>query len=114
GELIDVNGDCKFLNFPGADIPTPYEFIDIKQRMILNASIQSINNRVLCTFKGSPHFFKEGVDMDEVLSSNPDKFKMLRAFWKLSFIKVDDEENQALVDVLLKNNENQLQGNGNT
>lgn len=43
--------------------------------------------------------------MDDVLASNPSKFKMLRAFWKLSFLKIDDEENKAIRDVLLKNNQ---------
>jgi len=59
-------------------------------------------------FKPAPHFFKQGVDMDEALSSNPLKFRNLRAFWKLSFIKIDNEENQALKDVLLKINQNLL------
>ena len=36
--------------------------------------------------------------MDDVLASNPSQFRMLRAFWKLSFIKIDDDENQALID----------------
>ncbi|WP_115606272.1 hypothetical protein [Clostridium tetani] len=43
--------------------------------------------------------------MDDVLSSNPSKFRMLRAFWKLSFIKIDNEENKALKDIILKRNE---------
>lgn len=33
---------------------------------------------------------------------------MLRAFWKLSFIKIGDKENKAHVDVILKNNEKGL------
>ena len=46
--------------------------------------------------------------MDDVLASNPTKFKMLRAFWKLSFLKIDDDENKALKDVILKNNQDTL------
>lgn len=46
--------------------------------------------------------------MDDVLSSNPAAFKMLRAFWKLSFIKFDDDENQAFRDILLKRNQGYL------
>ncbi|GMQ79339.1 MAG: hypothetical protein BMS9Abin02_1920 [Anaerolineae bacterium] len=46
--------------------------------------------------------------MDDVLSSNPAAFKMLRAFWKLSFIKFDDEENQAFRDIILKRNQHAL------
>lgn len=36
----------------------------------------------------------------------------MRAFWKLSFLKVDDEENRALKDIILKRNEEFLIGNG--
>ncbi|MED5100591.1 hypothetical protein SFC57_06895 [Niallia circulans] len=43
--------------------------------------------------------------MDDVLASNPDKFRILRSFWKLSFIKIADEENKALRDIILKRNE---------
>jgi hypothetical protein len=46
--------------------------------------------------------------MDDVLASNPAAFKMLRAFWKLSFIKFDDEENQAFRDIILKRNQHVL------
>ncbi|MCT8977898.1 hypothetical protein N4T77_14960 [Clostridium sp. CX1] len=46
--------------------------------------------------------------MDDVLAYNPLKFKMLRAFSKLSFIKIDDEENKALRDIILMHNENCL------
>lgn len=107
GRMININGDCKFLNFPNADLPQQFIFSSIKNSMILN-SRDNINNRMLCIFTGNPYFFKNGVDMDEVLTSNPSKFKMLRAFWKLSFIKIDDEENKALMDVILKSNEKYL------
>jgi hypothetical protein len=46
--------------------------------------------------------------MDDVLASNPDAFKMLRVLWKLSFIKIDDVENKALYDIILKSNENEI------
>lgn len=108
GELVNINNDCKFLNFPEADSPYTYEYSSLRDRMILNTFRENKKNRMLCTFKGSPYFFENGVDMDDILSSNPQKFKMLRAFWKLSFIKIDDEENQALIDVILKNNEENL------
>lgn len=57
-----------------------------------------------CVFEPAPHFFVNGVDMDDVLASNPQAFTMLRAFWKLSFIKIDDWENQALKDTILYRN----------
>jgi len=43
--------------------------------------------------------------MDYVLSSNPSSFRILRAFWKTSFIKIDNQENKALRDIILKRNE---------
>lgn len=108
GELININGDCKFLNFPDADLPFLPDYEEVKHEMILNNSTEDMYKRMVCIFKGKPYFFKNGIDMDEVLSSNPDKFKMLRAFWKRSFIKIDDQENKALMDVILKNNEENL------
>lgn len=105
--LINIKGDCKFLNFPNADMSIVYEHTSLKNQMILNNE-NNINNRMICCFEGFPYFFKNGVDMDEVLSFNPDKFKMLRAFWKLSFVKIDDEENKALLDIIIKNNEENL------
>ncbi|MEG3071470.1 MAG: hypothetical protein RQM92_12145 [Candidatus Syntrophopropionicum ammoniitolerans] len=33
---------------------------------------------------------------------------MLRAFWKLSFIKIDDDENQALIDAIVRRNKHLL------
>lgn len=111
GQLINVAGNCVYLNFPNADYPTSVSFEEIQTEMILNESAANLNNRFICTFKGNPFLFKNGVDMDEVLSSNPSAFRMLRAFWKLSFIKIDDIENQALFDIILKANENFIGGN---
>lgn len=68
---------------------------------------------MLCTFRGAPYFFEQGIDIDDVLSSNPGSFKILRAFWKLSFIKVSDKENLALRDVILKSNELNLKDSEN-
>ena len=104
GELITVKHDCKYWNYPGADKPVNYEYKEVKDIMILNNK-NNIDNRCFCIFKSYPNFFAEGIDMDDVLSSNPNKFKMLRAFWKLSFVKIDEDENKALKDIILKRNE---------
>lgn len=108
GVLKSINVDCKLLNFPDSDLPIDIDFSNSSEKMILNDSIDNKQNRMLCTFIGSPHFFEHGVDMDDVLASSPQSFKMLRAFWKLSFIKIDDEENEALKNVILKSNEENL------
>lgn len=104
GVLVNHNGDCKYLNYPEADLPNVYDYDEIKDNMIMNRE-EDLTKRCFCIFKPYPKFFEHGVDMDEVLLSNPSKFRMLRAFWKLSFIKIDDEENKALRDVILKVNE---------
>lgn len=113
GELVTVQVDCKLLNFPKSDLLEDESYSHLKESMIINNSKKNLNNRMLCTFKASPLFFKDGVDMDEVLSSNPENFKMLRAFWKLSFIKLDDIETKSLFDIVLKNNESNLKQQNN-
>jgi len=110
GSLIDIKGHCIHLNFPEADLVEVDSFNKIKEKMILNESKENLSNRLLCTFKGSPYLFENGVDMDEVLASNPISFRVLRAFWKVSFIKIDDSENKALFDYILKANENYIDG----
>src|SRR5690554_4389259 len=72
GKLVNINDDCKFLNFPNADLPVNYLYKNLQNKMILSQSSDNIKNRMVCSFKGAPYFFKEGVDMDEVLSSNPE------------------------------------------
>lgn len=109
GKLISINNvDSKFLNYPTAFEPNNSKYLDIKNEMLLNENEENISNRIVCFFKPSPFFFIEGIDMDDALASNPEKFKMLRALWKLSFIKVDDEENKALLDIIIKRNEKNL------
>lgn len=68
--------------------------------------MESLNFRFVCTFTPYPIFFRNGIDMDEILSSAPSSFKILRAFWKLSFIKFSDDENQAFKNILLRRNQN--------
>lgn len=107
GRLVKIDLDCKFLNYIGADNPVVPSAKSYNENLpLLHNGNKS--NRCLCTFVPYPYFFIDGVDMDEALSSNPSKFRMLRALWKLSFIKIDDEENQALIDIIMKRNEDEL------
>ena len=69
--------------------------------MLVDFGPESPHYRWLCTFKGSPFFFEEGIDTDEILTYKPNTFKMLRAFWKVSFIKLSDEENASLREIFL-------------
>jgi len=117
GVLVGVgeDGDCKFNNFLEASAPEEFDYASKEDVLLWNEGDFSVNQRWICTFKPDPHFFTLGIDMDDVLASNPTAFRMLRAFWKLSFIKFDDEENQAFKDVLLKFNQfalaNPVEGN---
>ncbi|SDX59654.1 hypothetical protein [Flavobacterium degerlachei] len=105
GILINISGECKFLNYPKANYPDTPDYDTIKSKLILdNGSKESLQYRFVCTFKPSPYFFKDGIDMDETLASAPNQFKILRAFWKLSFIKFSDEENQAFKNIILRRN----------
>lgn len=104
GVLKNIEDDCKFNNFPNSAAPILTDYETIRPYLLVDFGYDSLQYRWLCTFTPSPFFFRNGVDMDDVLASNPIKFKMLRAFWKLSFIKIDNEENKALRDILLKSN----------
>jgi hypothetical protein len=108
GELVGISGAPAFNNFPGSGIPEEKKYREIKSNILVDAGDESPNHRWVCFFTPAPYFFKAGVDMDAVLNSNPSKFKMLRAFWKRSFIKCDDDETQALVDVILKFNQDAI------
>lgn len=105
GEITKLCDLAISMNYPNADIPTNYAYEEIKNEALLNNNPDNLNNRCICFFKPSPIFFSKGVDMDDVLCSNPSSFKMLRAFWKLSFVKLPEDENKALRDIILVRNE---------
>ena len=105
GRLVGTPTDCKFFNFPNAATPQAFQYQGVKTHLLWDEGDFSCNQRCLCLFEPDPYFFKLGIDMDDVLSSNPEAFKMLRVFWKLSFIKFDDQENQAFRDIILKRNQ---------
>lgn len=108
GKLVSLQSDCKFFNFPGAGQPQKFDYAQIKSTLLWDEGQYSVDQRCICLFEPDPYFFRDGIDMDDVLASNPFAFKMLRAFWKLSFIKFDDEENQAFRDIILKRNQSIL------
>ncbi|HRV92496.1 MAG TPA: hypothetical protein P5526_10075 [Anaerolineae bacterium] len=108
GKLVSLQSDCKFFNFPGAGQPQQFDYTQIKSTLLWDEDQFSVDQRCICIFEPDPYFFRDGIDMDDVLASNPFAFKMLRAFWKLSFIKFDDEENQAFRDIILKRNQSIL------
>lgn len=109
GEIINVGNDCKYCNYPGSTLLKEYDYDDIQEKLLVDYGRDSDKYRWICTFKGSPYFFEEGIDTDEILKYKPNTFKMLRAFWKVSFIKLGDEENNSLKEIFLLRHQNQIE-----
>lgn len=103
GEIVDVlgNGDGAFQLFQGA---TSKKANPPDSSIICEGEKRRIK-RWAIVFKPSPFFFTEGVDMDDLLLSNPDAFKSLRTFWERSFIQFDDAENLAFMTAILRANQ---------
>ena len=56
GKIVNVNMDCKYLNYIGADNPTVLSKKEYKNSNPL-LSNACVNNRCFCTFIPSPYFF---------------------------------------------------------
>lgn len=93
GEILGIDNVCAFSNPKDNAL---YEFNDNEV------------HPYLCLFKAAPHFFKDGVDMDDVLMSNPATFRKLRFFHQRSFIQLDDAENLALKTFIIQKHEQDL------
>lgn len=94
GRIISIDGDTAFFNNP--------------DDMIYPEAGVARNQPYLCLFEAAPYFFKEGVDMDSVLESNPEAFHKLRFFYERSFIQIDDVENAALKSLIIQKHEQDL------
>ena len=108
GELVSVGPDCKYCNYPRASELVRRDYTSIASDLLVDFGLESPNYRWLCTFKGAPFFFEEGIDTDEILTYKPNTFKMLRAFWKVSFIKLSDEENTSLKEIFLLRHQKEI------
>lgn len=109
GRLVAVGPDCKYCNYPGSTLPRNVGYGKIRNDLLVDYGEQSASARWICTFEGDPAFFEEGIDTDEILAYKPDTFKMLRAFWKRSFIKLGDEENRSLKEIFLLRHQRELE-----
>lgn len=58
--------------------------------------------RWVIAFQPAPYFFATGIDMDDLLASNEEAIKILRVFWRRSFIKFGYEENRAFKAAILR------------
>jgi hypothetical protein len=104
GELTSISGLVAALNYPAASQPVGHAYANVRAEMLVDDGEQSVNQRWLCFFRPAPAIFKRGVDMDEALESRPEAFRALRQMSGVSFIHVDDIEEQALRDVVLRAN----------
>lgn len=99
GELtnIDNTDDCKFWAYENANIPTT--------KSVSSPIFDGIDlgNRCVCFFKPIK-LFSYAIDMDEALTTYPNAFKSIRVIQGRSFIKIDDEEAQALYATITKSN----------
>lgn len=108
GELKKIGDDCKYSNYPESCKLKSFSYNEIEMDLLIDYEGYSPNYRWVCTFVPSPHFFQHGVDMDDVLTYKPSTFKVIRAFWKASFIKIGDEENNSLKEIILLRNQNSI------
>ena len=106
GKLVNVGKDCKYFNYLSANKPNGNRAGTFKSTCLLKGSTSK--NRCFCTFVPNPYFFKKGIDMDAVLQNRDNPFRSIRSLWKLSFIKLDDDESKALFGVILKANEDNI------
>lgn len=104
GKLVNIGDDCKYLNYTEAGQPNGDRSDSFDNTRLLETSTSE--NRCFCTFVPFPVFFKKGIDMDAILQNRDDPFRSVRTLWKLSFIKLDDDESQALFRIIMKANEN--------
>jgi len=96
-------------NYPGASFPhaTPPQNPDD----YLWRENGEENLRWVVFFEPHPCFFKTGLDMDEVLTSDvKGVVRSLRVFEGVTFIQMEDEEAQVILDLLLRRNEDIING----
>ena len=96
-------------NYPGASFPhaiPPQNSDDYLWR-----ENGEENLRWVIFFEPHPYFFRTGLDMDEVLASDVrGVVRSLRVFEGVSFIQMEDEEAQVILDLLLRRNEDIING----
>jgi hypothetical protein len=69
------------------------------------------NLRWVIFFEPYPYFFRTSLDMDEVLASDVKGItRSLRIFERVSFLQMEDEETQIILDLLLRRNEDVFNG----
>ncbi|MBQ9001380.1 MAG: hypothetical protein IJ087_05965, partial [Eggerthellaceae bacterium] len=110
GEIVAVTAETVAAEtYEGASLKPKVEYAFINLNSIVENPVVTTEGgekvkRWVITFKPSPHFFATGIDMDDLLLSDPKAFRSLRVFERRSFIKLDDEEDAAFKAALLRRN----------
>ena len=110
GEIVAVTAETVAAEtYEGASLKPKVEYAFINLNSIVENPVVTTEGgekvkRWVITFKPSPHFFTTGIDMDDLLLSDPKAFRSLRVFERRSFIKLDDEEDAAFKAALLRRN----------
>jgi hypothetical protein len=112
GVLQEIQGDCKYLNYHRADDPCVLDEMGFEELKPVYPD-GTKDNKCFCIFRPAPYFFRQGVDIDEALQRHPESVKLWPYMQQLSFMKVDDEEDTVLRDMILqKNEQNIIDGRG--
>lgn len=104
GVLLDIDGYCKYKNYINANDLNPKAHYSEDDEPLIRSLSPAC--RWICLFEPEVQFFDIGVDMDEVLMYRPQAFRVLRSLQNRTFIKIDDEENQALKECIYLKNKN--------
>lgn len=107
GEIIDVLGEdqAAFEVRRGVTTSRPLE---THGRGSNAGGADGKSERWGIAFKPAPNFFRRGIDMDDLLRTDPEAFRAVRAFWKRSFIQLDGRENAAFKAALIRLNSDVL------
>ena len=110
GEIVELTAHTVAIeNYEGASLKPKVEYAFISLNSVIDDPIVTTESgervkRWIIAFKPSPLFFAAGIDMDDLLTSEPKAFRSLRVFERRSFIKLDDEEEAAFKAAILRRN----------
>jgi hypothetical protein len=103
GRIVGVAGSesssAALCNYPSSHMPDAHAV----QRDLLWNEGDDQDRPWLCLFEPFPHFFVDGLDMDEVLDADVrGVVQALRVFERVSFIQMRDDEVDLLIDLFTR------------
>ena len=115
GQLVGIGGrQCALSNYPSACDPSTPAYEEVKDALLWDdGTVSSLGARWVCTFEPSPLFFSRGVDMDVALAARPESMRRLPSNQDRTFIKLDDEEDRVLSQLLLLENRDYFENPAN-